>query len=97
MTKCTFPKSSNYNVEITCVLDEPLYDYVEIEYQVIRDGLNELFTFTEIRSDEKFNWGEETSTEEEEEAEKPTLYYFIKIIFSLNNILFLRYINIIII
>ena len=48
MTKCTLPKSSNYNVEITCVLDEPLYDYVEIDHQVIRDGLNELFTFTSI-------------------------------------------------
>ena len=49
MIKSTLPKSSNYNVEITCVLDEPLYDYVEIEHQVIRDGLNELFTFTSIR------------------------------------------------
>ena len=45
------------------------YDYVEIEHQAIRDGLNELFTFTAIRSDEKFNWDEETSTEEEEETE----------------------------
>ena len=44
-------------------------DYVELEHQTIRDGLNELFTFTAIRSDEKFNWGEETSTEEEEETE----------------------------
>ena len=52
----------------------------------------DLFTFTAIRSDEKLNLGEETSTEEEEETKKPTLYYFIKIIFSLNNILFLRYI-----
>ena len=68
------------------------HDYVEIERQVIRDGLNELFTFISIRSDEKLNWVEETSTEEEEEIEKTTLYYFIKIIFSLNNILFLRYI-----
>ena len=68
------------------------HDYVEIERQVIRDGLNELFTFTAILSDKKLNWGEETSTEEEEETEKPTLYYFIKIILSLNNILFLRYI-----
>ena len=68
------------------------HDYVEIEHQVIRDGLNELFTFISIYSDEKLNWGEETSIEEEEETEKPTLYYFIKIISSLNNILFLRYI-----
>ena len=55
MTKCTLPKSSNCNIEITYVLDEPLYEYVEIEHQVIRDGLNELFTFTSIRSDEKLN------------------------------------------
>jgi hypothetical protein len=31
------------------------HDYVEIEHQVIRDGFNELFTFTAIRSDEKLN------------------------------------------
>ena len=68
------------------------HDYVDIEHQVIRDGFNELFTFTAIHSDEKFNWGEETSIEEEKETEKPTLLYFIKIILSLNNILFLRYI-----
>ena len=48
MTKCTLPKSSNCNIEITYVLDEPLSEYVEIEHQVIRDGLNELFTFTSI-------------------------------------------------
>ena len=59
-----YPKSSNCNGEITYVLDDPLYNYVEIEHQVIRDGLNELFTFTAIHSDEKLNWGEET--------EKPT-------------------------
>ena len=53
MVKCTLPKSSNCNAEITCVLDEPLYDYVEIEHQVIRDGLNEFITFTAIRPDEK--------------------------------------------
>ena len=68
------------------------HDYIEIEHQVIRDGFNELFTFTKICSDKILHWGEETSTEEEEETEKPTLYYFIKIILSLNNILFLRYI-----
>ena len=63
MTKCTFPNSSNCNVEFTCVLDEPLYDYVEIEHRIIRDGLNEVFSFTAIHSDENLNWGEETSTE----------------------------------
>ena len=46
-----YPKSSNCNGEITYVLDDPLYNYVEIEHQVIRDGLNELFTFTPIRSE----------------------------------------------
>ena len=45
-------------------------DYVEIEHQVIRDGFNELFTFTEIYSDKILHWGEETSTEEEEETEQ---------------------------
>ena len=59
-------KSSNCNIEIICVLDEALYDYVEIEQQVIRDGLNELFTFTSIHSDEKLNWGEETEQPTEE-------------------------------
>ena len=72
MTKCSLPKSSNCNVEIACLLDEPLYDYVEIEHQAIRDRFNELFTFTAIHSDEKLNWGEETYTEEEEETEQPT-------------------------
>ena len=52
------------------LLVEPLYDYVEIEHQVIRDGFNELFT--EISSDKILHWGEETSTEEEEETEQPT-------------------------
>ena len=47
------------------------HDDVEIEHQVIRDGFNELFTFTEICSDKILFWGEETSTEEEEETEKP--------------------------
>ena len=47
------------------------HDYVEIEHQVIRDGFNELFTFTEIYSDKILHWGEETSTEEEEETEQP--------------------------
>ena len=42
------------------------HDYVEIEHQVIRDGFNELFTFTAIRSDEKLNWGEETEQPTEE-------------------------------
>jgi hypothetical protein len=67
MAKCTIPKVLADQVEVTCVLDEPLYDYVEIEHQVIRDVLNELITFTAIRSDEKSDeilcWGEETSTE----------------------------------
>ena len=45
------------------------HDYVEIEHQVIRDGFNELFTFTKICSDKILHWGEETSTEEEEETE----------------------------
>ena len=44
------------------------HDYVEIEHQVIRDGFNELFIFTEICSDKILHWGEETSTEEEEET-----------------------------
>ena len=44
------------------------HDYVEIEHQVIRDGFNELFIFTEIWSDEILHGGEETSTEEEEET-----------------------------
>ena len=43
------------------------HDYVEIEHQVIRDGPNELFTFTEICSD-KILHGD---TEEEEETEQP--------------------------
>ena len=47
------------------------HDYVEIVHQVIRDGFNELFTFTEICSDKILHWGEETSTEEEEETEQP--------------------------
>ena len=47
------------------------HDYVEIEHQVIRDGFNELFTFTKICSDKILHWGEETSTEEEEETEQP--------------------------
>jgi hypothetical protein len=47
------------------------HDYVEIEHQVIRDGFNELFTFTEICSDKILHWGEEISTEEEEETEQP--------------------------
>ena len=47
------------------------HDYVEIEHQVIRDGFNELFTFTEICSDKILHWGEETSTEEEGETEQP--------------------------
>ena len=47
------------------------HDDVEIEHQVIRDGFNELFTFTEICSDKILHWGEETSTEEEEETEQP--------------------------
>ena len=42
------------------------HDYVEIEHQVIRDGFNELFTFTAILSDEKLNWGEETEQPTEE-------------------------------
>ena len=70
MTKCSLPKSSNCNVEIACLLDEPLYDYVEIEHQAIRDRFNELFTFTAIHSYKKLNWGGETSTEEEEEAKQ---------------------------
>ena len=44
------------------------HDYVEIEHQVIRDGFNELFTFTEICSD-KILHGD---IEEEEETEQPT-------------------------
>ena len=47
------------------------HDDVEIEHQVIRDGFNELFTFTEICSDKILHWGEETSTEEEGETEQP--------------------------
>ncbi len=47
------------------------HDYVEIEHQVIRDGFNELFTFTKICSDKILHWSEETSTEEEEETEQP--------------------------
>ena len=47
------------------------HDYVEIEHQVIRDGFNELFTFTKICSDKILHWGKETSTEEEEETEQP--------------------------
>ena len=47
------------------------HDYVEIEDQVIRDGFNELFIFTEICSDKILHGGEETSTEEEEETEQP--------------------------
>ena len=70
------------------------HDYVEIEHQVIRDRLNKLFTFTAISSDEKLNIGEKTSLKrkKKEETEQTTLYNFIKIILSLNNILFLRYI-----
>ena len=56
MTKCTLPISSNCNDEIAYVLDEPLYDYAEIEHQVIRDGLDELFTFTGIELEGEFNW-----------------------------------------
>ena len=69
MTICTLHKSFNCNVEITCVLDEPLYDQVEIKHQVIRDVLNELITFTAITSDEKLNWGEET----EQPTEGPSM------------------------
>ena len=57
MTKCTLPKVLSVDVEITCVLDEPLHDYIEIEHQVIRDGFNEILTFTAIRSEEKLHWG----------------------------------------
>ena len=71
MTKGTLPKVLADKVEVTCVLDESLHNYVEIEHQVIRDGFNELFTFTEIYSDEILHWGEETSIEEEEETEQP--------------------------
>ena len=71
MTKCTLPKASYSNVEITCILGDPLQDYVDIKHQVIRDGINELFTFTAISSDKKLHWGEETSIEEEEETEQP--------------------------
>ena len=71
MTKCTLPKASYSNVEITCILEDPLQDYVDMKHQVIRDGINELFTFTEISSDKKLHWGEETSTEEEEETKQP--------------------------
>ena len=42
MTKCILPKALVAQVEVTYVLDEPLYDYVEIEHQVIRDWFNEL-------------------------------------------------------
>ena len=72
MTKCTLPKASYSNVEITCILGNPLQDYVDIKHQLICDGINELFTFTAISSDKKLR-GEETSTEEEEETEQPTL------------------------
>ena len=33
--------------------------------------MNELFTFTEICLDKILHWGEETSTKEEEETERP--------------------------
>jgi hypothetical protein len=56
MTKCTLPKVSTGNAEIICVLDEPLNDFVEIEHQVIRDGFNELFTITSVKSNEKLSW-----------------------------------------
>ena len=69
MTKCTLPKASYSNVEITCILGNPLQDYVDIKHQVICDGINELFTFTALSSDKKLR-GEETSTEEEE-TEQP--------------------------
>ena len=35
--------------------------------------MNELFTFTEICLDKILHWGEETSTKEEEETERPNL------------------------
>ena len=42
------------------------HDHAEIEHQVIRDGFNELFTFTEICSDKILHWDTE-----EEETEQP--------------------------
>ena len=63
-TKCTLPKVSTGDAEITCVLDEPLNDFVEIEHQVIRDGFNELFTITAIRSEKELLWGESPSMED---------------------------------
>ena len=65
------PQASYSNVEITCILGDPLQGYVDIKHQVIRDGIIKLFTFTEISSDEKLHWDEETSTEEKEETEQP--------------------------
>ena len=65
------PQASYSNVDFTCILGNPLQDYVDIKHQVICDGKNELFTFIAISSDKKL-WGEETSTEEEdEETEQP--------------------------
>ena len=60
MTKCILPKASYSNVEITCILGDPLQDYVDIKHQVIRDGIIKLFTFTAISSHEKLHWDEET-------------------------------------
>ena len=56
MTKCVLPKALVGKVEITCVLEEPLNDFIEIEHQVIRDGYNELFTIFSIKSTEKLKW-----------------------------------------
>ena len=44
MIKCSLPKVSYSNVEITCILGDPLQDYVDIKHQILRDGINQLFT-----------------------------------------------------
>ena len=65
MTKCTLPKVDQ--VEVTCVLDEPWLcrNWTSSNKRWMNFSLLQKFV-------QRLHWGEETSTEEEEETEQPT-------------------------
>ena len=55
-TECTIPKASAGEIEIICVFSQSISAYVMIEQQIIRDGLEEIFTITSIKSNEELKW-----------------------------------------
>ncbi|MBR4634367.1 hypothetical protein IKO50_05510, partial [bacterium] len=60
-TECTIPKASAGKIEIICVFSQSISAYVMIEQQIIRDGLEEIFTITSIKSNEELKWVTEST------------------------------------